>query len=382
MCRRGRWWLCLLTLFLLTGCWGRLEVNDLGMGTGLAIDKGKQQAVRVTLYLARGMGGAKGGEPRWTVTREAATISDALHLIHRSSSRRVSLEHLRVILVGEEYARTGMEELLDFIARHYQIRLTSRFLVTRGDASTFLHTQPHLEALLPESVVKILEAKGGLNPRVKEFLVANVAESFSPWLYTLHARPGARDREIEVGGMALFVNERMVDILDQNGTIALSWLLQTPTDVALPVPCADEPERLFAVQVENGKAKIIPSVSGRNVSFQVKGQVTVNLVSSACTKSSITVPSHRALFERQLQVTLTESVQALTKRLQATKADPAGFGKRLQLRYPAFFRANASRWPDLWAQSQVTYALKAKLHHSRLLLEPVNRTRRELRGDE
>lgn len=382
MRRGGRWVFYLAILLLLTGCWGRLEVNDLGMGTGMAIDKGKEKEVRLTIYLARGMAGGKGGEPVWAVTREASTIADALIMINHSSSRRVSLEHLRVILVGEEYARSGMEDLLDFVARHSEIRLTTRFLVTQGEATTFLQTRPHLEALLPESIVKILEAKGGLNPRVKEFLVANIAETFSPWIYSAHLHGGSKGREIEIGGIGLFVGRRLVEILPPGETLALTWLLRKPSDGELSATCVGEPEKTFSVRVEDGSARITPTVTGDQASFHVKGKLKVVLVNSECTRSTITLPDQRSLFERQLETIMTQYMQSLLQHMQADQADPVGFGKVVQMRFPAFFRRNSSKWPMIWAQSKVTYDLKVVLHHSRFLLEPVNRTRQELRGTE
>lgn len=378
--RRRQWALLAAVLLLLTGCWGRLEVNDLGMGTGLAIDVGKQQNVRVTLYLARGLAGAKGGEPTWAVTREAASIPDAVNLINRSSSRRVSLEHLRVILVGDEYARQGLDDLIDYIGRHAEVRLTTRFLVADGEAGTFLKTKPHLEALLPESIVKILEAKQGLNPRVKEFAVANIAASHSPWLYSIRERAGNQGMEMEIGGMAIFKRGRMVERLGLKESMVFSWVLNNPVDGHLVAPCAEEPEKLFSVRFEEGKAKIKPMVSGGKVSFQVSGTLKVILINAECSKSTMTIESQRALFKQQTSEAFLAHLKAATKQLQAAKADPAGFGKVLQRRYPAFFRQNAERWPELWSQAEVTYDVDVTIHHSRFLLEPINRTRQELQG--
>ncbi|MDB4897422.1 MAG: gerKC2, partial [Firmicutes bacterium] len=114
--------LCILMLLMLTGCWSRVELNDIGVSLGMGVDQGESAPVRLTLYIARSMGGGTGaskagGDPDWVVAREAQNIADAMREIALASPRRLTLHHLRVVVVGEDYARAGIGELMDFIGR-------------------------------------------------------------------------------------------------------------------------------------------------------------------------------------------------------------------------------------------------------------------------
>lgn len=316
-------------------------------------------------------------------------MADAMRAIARTSSRRVILDHLRIIVIGARYARvgTGLDDLLDFAGRHSEIRLTPRLLMAEGEAAPLLSTEPPLEAEAPESLTKKLEAKGGLNPMLKEVLIATIAPTESPWIYsarvqlsTLKGRGQAKEG-VQLNGIALIKGRKLVDILPIPETRAFALLMQHPEDSELSIPCSGEESKRFSVRLEKGGAKIMPSLSGQQPTFHVNAKVTAVLINSECRHSNITIPANRKRFEQAVQAQLSSDMEALVKRVQRVAADPVAFGKRLQLRYPAYFRQNERQWGQIWAKSPVTFALKVSLRHSNLLLDPVNKTRFELRQE-
>lgn len=390
MVRRRRLAPLLGALLLLTGCWGRLELNDVGLVTGIAVDQGQGNDVRVALYLARGKGGGSTGPSHWLVQAEAPTIPDAIRHISRTSSRRIILDHVRVVVIGERYARTGtgISDLMDFAGRHSEIRMTPRVLLSQGEGIEMLAMEPHLEAEQPEGLVKKLEAKGGLNPMLKHILVAALSETHSPWFYTVRRQSGTLRTKgrgkgaAEISGMALLKNNLLVDILPIPETRSMAVLLGHPDNSELSVPCSGEPEKRFSVRLSKGNARIEVRLNGKQPAFQAKAETRAILINSECDRANITVTANRKRFEQAVEQQVLGDMERLVKRVQRLQVDPVGFGKRLQLRYPDFFRANAHRWPEIWAQSPVTYELKVRLYHSSLLLDPVNKTRSELRWRE
>lgn len=366
-------------------------MNDVGLVTGIAVDEGQGGNVKVGLYLARGIGGAAKGPAHWLVQAEAPTMPDAIRQISRTSSRRILLDHVRVIVIGERYARTGtgFADLMDFAGRHSEIRMTPRLLLAEGEAIEMLDLEPHLEAEQPEGLVKRLEAKGGLNPMLKNVLVATLSETHSPWLYTIKMQGGTLRTKGKQGkgaaqldGAALTRNNVLVDILPIPETRALAMLLGHPEDAELSVVCSGEPEKRFSVRLVKGGAKIKVTLSGDQPAFHVQVKTRAILMNSECERSNITVTANRERFEHAVEAHGLGEMERLVKRLQQVMVDPVGFGKRLQFRYPAFFRANASRWPEIWANSPVTYEMQVRLHHSNLLIDPVNKTRLDMQGKE
>lgn len=385
---RRRMALLLALMLLLSGCWSRLEINDLGLVMGMAVDVGEEAPVRVTLYFARGRGQTEdsnpaGGAPVWVATREAENLADAMREIALASARRISLHHMQVVLLGDEYARSGIGDLLDFLARHPQIRLNMRPMVVRGRAQTVLETVPLLKSLQPQNLVAILEAKGGVDWRLKNFLVARVSDSHSGWMHALRVvdrpggTPGSPPTAAELDGAALFLGDRLVALMDARLAQALSWLLATPRNSVISAPCPEDRSKSFSVTIDKASREIEPIWSSAGLRIRVGVEALVDLTRLEC-RDSILEEGRRQRLEEQLSEDVVSRFEGAVELFQANGVDPAGFGHRVKLRYPASWRSIAPRWSDIWREVPVEISAKLTIHQPGLLLEPAHKTEQEM----
>src|SRR4051812_18944723 len=108
MIKRSIAWGLLVTIpFLLTGCWSRVEVNDLAIVSMMAIDQAEDGNLRLWLHVvvpakAGGPPGASpgggGGLPFITLSATGRSILEASKQIQIQTSRRLFWAHMRVIL--------------------------------------------------------------------------------------------------------------------------------------------------------------------------------------------------------------------------------------------------------------------------------------------
>jgi spore germination protein KC len=379
-------------LLLLSGCWSRVEVTDLAVVVGMGVDKGENAPVRVTLLVSRTVsGGGKqeqrpaGGDPTWVVAREAQNVNDAMRQIVLASARRISLHHIRVVLIGEEYAREDVGGLLDYMVRSPQIRLMTRPMVVQGTAQEVFETPPQLEMLQSENLVEIVQAKGGVDQRLKEFAVARISETHSGWMYMLKVidkparNPGAPERAVEFSGAALFLKDKMVAMADRKLAQALLWLLNNPTQGIISSPCPNDPAKSMSGRIEEGRTKIIPVLTGNKLSFQVLANGRVDLVRTDCGVDVIQ-SAVRGRLEKQLGDDLAARIQELVALFKEKGIDPVGFGKYVQLKQTAYWRTVADKWPQPMKEVPVKVTTKITIQHTGLLLEPSNLTDRELKA--
>jgi spore germination protein KC len=377
-------------LLLVSGCWSRIEVVDLGVVIGMGIDTGETAPVRATLYFSRSPGGAQGeglgGTANWVVSREGQDVPEAVRNIAQASSRRISLHHLRVVLVGESYARGDMDSLMDFLARYPQIRLITRVMVVEGTAQEVLETPPQFEALQPESIAEIVRMKGGPDPKLKDLMVARAAESFTGWTYTVHVidrpsrEPGASDRAVELSGAALLRADRVVTVLDRRLAQSLGWLEGDNKLMVITVPCPDLPAATLTAQVDQGRARIVPELTGGQLRFAVVVKGYVDIITNHCNLDSLS-PAARAKMEEAITADVSARLKETIAVFQETETDPVGFGKRVQLKHTAYWRKIKKEWLRVWADTPVTVSGHVSIRRTGLLLRPANRTREELEAN-
>jgi len=122
---------------LLTGCWSRRELNELSITLGLGIDKkGDQYVVSAQVVDPSQVAShAMGGGERAPVTlyrTTAPTISEGLRKLTTTAPRLIYLAHLRIVIFGEELARSGISDAIDYLSRQHETRTDFYFAIAKG----------------------------------------------------------------------------------------------------------------------------------------------------------------------------------------------------------------------------------------------------------
>jgi spore germination protein KC len=121
---------------LLSGCWNRRELNDLAIALGVGIDKqGDEYRVSVQIVNPQEVAVRKGGSPFSPVTiyeEKGRTIFECFRRMTTRTPRKIYSSHLRILIIGEEVAREGIKDVLDFFARDHEVRTDFYVIVARG----------------------------------------------------------------------------------------------------------------------------------------------------------------------------------------------------------------------------------------------------------
>lgn len=156
--------LVMIILVSLASCYGTAEVNELAYTVLVALDKGKNENIIVTfqIVLPLQMSGGGGGEESQsssggsgseeggnikTVTVEAATINSAIEMANVFLSKRITLDHARVVIFGRSLAENGLERYWDEIFLGNQFNADIYVAVCDGEARSFVkNIVPKLES--------------------------------------------------------------------------------------------------------------------------------------------------------------------------------------------------------------------------------------------
>lgn len=155
------------------GCWSRVEIEEMSFISVVGVDRAGPQELLVSFQvvnpraLAKGMGGGGGGNepPVLVLSVKARTIPDALAKIAAESPRVVRFKQLSTIILGEDLAREGVRDVMDFFTRHWEIRRSIYVLVAVGKAQDVLLKGSPVTEKVPGTAIKmIMERKSRLAP--------------------------------------------------------------------------------------------------------------------------------------------------------------------------------------------------------------------------
>ncbi|WP_153461487.1 MULTISPECIES: Ger(x)C family spore germination protein [Sediminibacillus] len=143
-------------LFLLSGCYDRIELEEQSYVIGIGIDKAdndEKGLFKITFQIANpevGSSISSGGsdeDPQQTITVEGSDFITATNTANSIVTKEIVLDHTKVLVISEELARSGdFLRVVQSASRTTQLRRGVQIVVSREDASDFLNNnKPTLE---------------------------------------------------------------------------------------------------------------------------------------------------------------------------------------------------------------------------------------------
>lgn len=381
--------LSLAAMLFLTGCWDRMEINDLAIISMMAMDRTEEGDIQIWLQVvipARvggGMGGTGGGggggggqmHAFITLSSRGRTVLEASKKIQVELPRRLLWAHMRVILVGERLARAGVRPALDFPARHPQVRLNSYFLVVQGSVEEIMAAQVDLEKLPAEYLREISRSRIGPVVKLNEFAQLLAARGVDPiaGVAVLVPPPGGavagQRPALKLGGAALFREDRLVEFLDERVTRGLLWLRGEVHRGVITVTVPEAPGFVSVEWVSSNVRRRVWMEGGRIVLYvqaKTEGDITEDTIGL-----DLSDPRMLVMVNAQLNKAIRERIEAALVRMRELNVDSAGFGEVVHEQLPAVWQRVEKKWlREEFREAKIVIEVDAEVRRTGLSSKP------------
>lgn len=361
--------ICLLLcagLLLLTGCWDRVEVNDLGVVRIVGIDRA-EAGVRVSIRMLIPTRATKEAGARGMITSiysaDGETIRDAVTRLQEKASRRLFWAHSGPIVIGEELAREGVRPVLDFWTRHREPRPTVLVAVVQGTALDFLQSQPALERAVAESVREIINTRLQVRVSMVRFLEGMRtpgAHPVAPRLRAVPGFPGGPEREVQVSGTAIFKDDRLIGWLEEDETRGLLWLRNEvgPGVITVSIPHGGK----VSVETARGRTAVRPVFRQGKlrlaVSIRSEHELQENTAALDLDKPEV-IEQVQGLLEQALRQRIRQTLDRVQHEFQV---DALKFGEAVRRGAPvAWEQRLKARWSEEFPKVPVDLSITCRI---------------------
>lgn len=282
----------ILSLLVLTGCWDRREVNDLAFVTMTGYDKIDENQFRTSVQIplpgamggagsTGGGGGTKGG-PYYIDSEIGRNIRESNDLLQRRMSRKNNFSHRRVIIIGEELARSGFKKTLDVLLDQPQSRITAYVLLTKGEALQILNAEPHLEKLSSEALRELSKENEGINVKnVLNDIWRPGKDPVIPVVLNNETENGTskdKKKEAQLEGYAILKEDKLVFFTNSEETIGAKFLLNKKNHKNYTFPVEENGEVNVHFEKVNNKVsyRLINGKPIFTISFNISASVMQN----------------------------------------------------------------------------------------------------------
>jgi spore germination protein KC len=360
-----------MTMILLTGCWNRVEINDIAIVTAIGLDLVEDDKLRLTLQVAvpsklvTGGTGGSSGKSTIVISETGATVSEAYRNIQGKLSRRIFFSQSRVLLIGEDLAKKGVFHIVDFHTRYAEPRINSFIMFTKGKASKIINSMPKFESVSAEEMREL--AKMGLKVYVRDFLNMLLTEGIEPFASQFTLKPlevSTKNKSGEtqaVSGIAVFKGDKLVGWMDEVETRGLLWIRNEIKTGVITIKIPEEKGGgNISMEIVRGETNIVPILKQGELKLDVDVVTELSVI-----ENDSKVNLHETKVIEEIQTNAEEEISKriemiIEKAKKEYKSDIFGFGQSVYKKYPKEWNTHYKKnWENEFAQTKVTIHSKA-----------------------
>jgi spore germination protein KC len=406
----------LLCLPLLTGCWDRLDPENMAFIMAVGVDPGPRNDYIFTFAVAMpksssgAAGGSGGGSSSGSSSQkivdvfseEGANLAAALLASQSFVARRLTLIHSKAFVLGEDIAHQGIMSVLGECVRNSEFRRTVNIITTKGRADMYLqHIQPKMEkdinlwfelemdphnigAITPRSsrfhdFILDLEQPGtgattilsAPRPDIKKGTAelqdgeqTNDSDSGQQMAGGQYAGSLHRSGEtpIDFFGSAVYRGEKLAGFLSGAETKSLNMIRGEFVKTVWEFRDPSDPKRNLSINMraqKRARMRIKRTNDQVRVTFHI--QMEGDLISSQTTVD-YTQPENQKKLERLVENQLDEKAsQLLDKTFYEWHVDCFHIGNRLRATFPTLQKWYAYKWREHIKETKYEIDIRFKM---------------------
>jgi spore germination protein len=375
--------LLLILILPLSGCWSSIEIEEMGLIIGTALDlekegmeedqegrNHKRDMFTITNQLVTAEttdSGTKDGTTQHQAYKNISETGDAIlpalrNMIMRIDKRAFG-EHAKVIVIGEDLARKyNLNQVLDFFKREQEMRPSALIVIAKENARRTLETNE--PTVIP--AIQLVEMTQGQERTTKILLPMSITkfegQLNSGTSFLLQSVKAAKGERI-LSGAAIIdgKTKKLRGFLDDTETEGVTWITGEGKG-GLVRSFDEETGQPIIYEILSMESKIKPSIKGEAISFDVKieseGRIGEHWDVSGEPFDNKFLKKAEKMTEKEVEY-LVKS--ALAEAQEEYQMDVFGFGNKLRIEHPKLWKKVKEDWDKTFSEVPVNIKVKINI---------------------
>ncbi len=365
--------LCLLLMFVLSGCWNYRSLSEIAIAAGMAIDLDPDSGEFLIVCEVIDLSGdvASGGPKTRLVTTKGKTIFDAVRNAKRRLEKKLYFGNMNLIAVSEELAKNGhIEHIYDWLLRDAEMRETAYIVVSQEKtAAELLRTKGINTAIISYEITNIARDDQSVTASTTGSMLYQIfnvyhAEGFHNTIPAFHVVTNEEENIAEANGIAVFKGEQLVGYLTpeeskyflfvmnevQGGILTVSQNGEEKDNVSLEI---SDNKTKHSFKVEDGKLKVTINVEATAYLAEIEG------------KFDSLDPEMITSLEAAAGAALKNRMEDVIKKVQTEYgSDIFGFGDLIHKKNHKLWAQISNSWDEIFPTLDVTVNAKVSIVNS------------------
>lgn len=345
-------------LVCMCGCSGGRELHEKLIIQAIAVDS-QDDSYRLTAQAYDFQNPKDEKEPGTRVIEvQGKTLFDALEGIKHKTSLEPIYSQNMIILIGENVAKSGVNNFIDFFIRHCETRPKVKIGVCRGTAADLLKVRKENNVIKAQNIHDLIPDE--LNSDVMNFMgsvCGGISDPYAAWV-DLDNRENPQ--EIIFKGIGIFDKDVLIDYLSEDD--AFGFMIFKGIGGFGSCVVNDEKFGEVTCSVSSASTKI-KSELRENLYPIFKINVVINMEAFSFDNKSEDIDlDSTEIPEKRLEEKLRQILQSSLSKVLNMKSDALGFGKVLRNEHAEYFKEVEETWKMFMPKCSYEISQKVSLN--------------------
>lgn len=366
----------LMFLVFLSGCWDYREINDVSLTRAITIDWGdetKEYIVCIQLINLKGMGNGVELNPQ-IIEGRGKTIVDALRNIIAITAKSSYWGHVTMIIIGQDVANRGLDDLLDWIARNPEFQLTINILLSTEKTAKEILTRGNQIKMVVMAEYGMIKAFRYISkmPNITANKVINQVQSKDLYVVIPTIKIVEVDGEsfTEIAGSAYFKNGKLEGVLSPVDTMKFIFITNEMEGGVLIIPIGDRYKYVtLDIFRSSTKTKIDFNEDDIQIVINIKPIVNISEIDGF---EDYTNKKGRKVLKEMADSYLEKEIEGFIEEIQKSPGiDIFNFGNKIKKMHPKVWKKINKDWDQIFKELKVVVNSDIKIKSSQHISKPI-----------
>lgn len=252
----------ILLPLLLTGCFNYRDINRITFSTSIIFDVDELE--RTIIYLDcikpyRSTNDSSDKGKRIIYKGEGKTVVEALSNINMISGYKLNYSQTKAYIFTERAAQKGIKKFLDLINDNNEFQMKTSAFVYYGDVQELLKTtssdEEYLGLFLNELVKTDNSDAKFVKSNINYYLSNTLMGSNTLMISAIRLKKDALDKKVEIDGGAVLKNNKLVENMPLEDTVAYNLLTRNIKQGNLQIPNPQSNNGFITLQILDSNVK-------------------------------------------------------------------------------------------------------------------------------
>lgn len=365
--------------FILCGCYNYNELDNVSICTAMAFDL-EDGLYKVSYLIAnakKNQSSSEKGEAQAVIYSGIATsISEAVDDLITTIPHEPYIAHLKTIIISEELARNGVQNVLDFLLRYPESRNKFDLYITDNEkAIDTLKILSPIEFFPSNSIINnaktssIYQSKA-IIVEYNDFVATILEEGINPVLTSIKilgdidegSKTDSLDKTylsatLKVSNIGIFKDDKLIKISNSDETIGINFIKNQINELIIPIPCEDN---YIVLKTDNSNTKLnLKYLDNKfSINLNVKLDAMINEVNC---KVDLQDNQNINKIKDEAQNIIKSYIESAIKLAKENKTDIFGFGTMIYKNYPKKWQSLKANWNDNLKDLDINYDVSLKI---------------------